>query len=255
MNSSNDIKTTVSMAIANQKGGVGKTVTASHAAFYAEKNYKVIVIDLDPQSDMTSIFKTRGYAEYLTLDLFQKELQFDSIVAVESNIVFGATSDLLNRELLDLNVFAKNIQNLKASHDNLFIVFDTPPVASDLQIISLICSDFAVSPIELSKFSLDGLSKLINTIQNVQAQYNPELKFLGIVANRVKKGSPLQMEILASLRANYSHLLLSPEIPERQAIDEAITEGKAVWELQKSREVRKQMKQLQSLIFEKIESN
>jgi len=247
-------KSTVSLAVANQKGGVGKTIIACHAAIYAEAEYKVIVVDLDPQANASSIFSERGYQVELTMDLFQNELSFDDILNVPGNVIFSATPELLNKELLDLNLFAKNIQNLKNSNENLFIVFDTPPVAGDLQIISLICSEYAVSPIELSKFSIDGLSKLINTVQNIQSQYNTELKFVGIVANRVKKVSPLQTEVLNSLKENYSHLLLNPEISERQVIDEAITDGKAVWELPKSKQTGKQMKQLQAEIFSRIES-
>ncbi|MEJ5038603.1 ParA family protein [Acinetobacter johnsonii] len=247
-------KATVSLAVANQKGGVGKTIIASHAAIYAEHNYKVVIVDLDPQANATSIFKERGYKVELTMDLFQKEIDFSGILNDPSNVVFSATPELLNKELLDLNLFAENIRNLKQSYDNLFIVYDTPPVAGDLQIISLVCSDFAVSPIELSKFSIDGLSKLINTIQNIKSQYNPDLEFVGIVANRVKKVSPLQNEVLASLKESYSHLLLNPEIPERQVIEEAITDGLAVWELSKSKLTGKQMKLLQTEIFNRIES-
>lgn len=154
---------------------------------------------------------------------------------------------------LDLDLFAKNIQNLKQHHENLFIVFDTPPVAGALQIISLVCGDYLISPIEMKEFSIDGVSQIINTFQNVKEQHNPGLEFLGMVASRVKRGSPLQVEILSSLKENYGNMLFKSEIYERQVIDEAVTDGKAVWELSKSKETGKLMKQLLSEVFEKIE--
>ncbi|MCU4596647.1 ParA family protein [Acinetobacter radioresistens] len=247
-------KSTVALAVANQKGGVGKTVLASNIAIFAESDYRVIVIDLDPQMNASKVFERRGYDQYSTFDLFQSELDFSEMALDKNHVIFKASPDLLNLQDLDLDIFAKNIQNLKLQHENLFIVFDTPPVAGALQIISLICGDYLISPIEMKEFSIDGVSQIINTFQNVKAEHNPGLQFLGMVASRVKRGSPLQVEILSSLKENYENMLFSSEIFERQVIDEAVTSGKAVWELSKAKDTGKLMKQLLSEVFGKIES-
>lgn len=253
MDIKNSKNPTVALTVANQKGGVGKTVLASNAAIYAEQAYRVVVIDLDPQMNASKVFARRGYTENYTFDLFQKELDFSEIGLNDNNVIFKASPELLNLQDLDLDLFAKNIQNLKQHHENLFIVFDTPPVAGALQIISLVCGDYLISPIEMKEFSIDGVSQIINTFQNVKEQHNPGLEFLGMVASRVKRGSPLQVEILSSLKENYGNMLFKSEIYERQVIDEAVTDGKAVWELSKSKETGKLMKQLLSEVFEKIE--
>ncbi|UUS62532.1 MULTISPECIES: ParA family protein [unclassified Acinetobacter] len=247
-------KNTVALTVANQKGGVGKTVLASNIAVFAENNYQVVVVDLDPQMNASKVFERRGYKTYLTFDLFQNEIDFSTIELNDSNAIFKASPDLLNLNDLDLDLFAKNIQNLKEYNDNLFIVFDTPPVAGALQIISLICGDFLISPIEMKEFSIDGVSQIINTFQNVKQHHNPGLQFLGMVASRVKRGSPLQLEILNSLKENYGNMLFKTEIFERQVIDEAVTSGKAVWELSKSKENGKLMKELLEEVFQQIES-
>ncbi|MEG2255115.1 MAG: ParA family protein, partial [Vagococcus sp.] len=158
----------------------------------------------------------RGYKENYTFDLFQKELDFSEIGLNDNNAIFKASPELLNLQDLDLDLFAKNIQNLKQHHENLFIVFDTPPVAGALQIISLVCGDYLISPIEMKEFSIDGVSQIINTFQNVKEQHNPGLEFLGMVASRVKRGSPLQVEILSSLKENYGNMLFKSEILTKQ---------------------------------------
>ena len=176
------------ITIANQKGGVGKTTTVVNlATALASINKKILVIDMDPQYNSSMSFNSYNPQKSI-YRVFSNEVNiFDAIQ--ESQIpqlnVICACEDLAAAEYEladdeDRNFFLKNyISQLKDNYDFIFI--DTPPTLGLLTVSSLTASDEVLIPVQCEFFALEGLSKLIKTIELVKSNLNVNLKLNGII--------------------------------------------------------------------------
>lgn len=226
------------IAIANQKGGVGKTTLACLLAFYlAEKRAsRVAALDLDGQANLSTTL--RQYR----IDVSSRALFEDtplSLPAVRPAIaLFHGEPPLANLELgvsgeqrRRVRTFAAHLEAMRGEFD--FCVIDPPPTAGMRMVATLAAADYVTVPIELERYSRDGVKAMIQMIFGVRAEYNPRLKLLGLLANRVMSGQPRQREALADLFANYGEYLVPGQvaIATRSAIPRALDEGLPVWRL------------------------
>lgn len=226
------------LTIANEKGGVGKTTLSCLLAFYlAEKRGgRVAAIDVDGQGNLSHTLR-QYRIEVPATALFQDEPI--ALPAVRKTIaVFPATPKLKNLEIGTEQVQHQRVRTFMAQVDALsehfdYCLIDPPPTAGMRLVATLAAAEYVTMPIELEEYSREGVKNMLQTIFGVRAEYNPRLKFIGILPNRVMKTQPRQRSALIDLFAHYSDYLLPGQVAvtTRSAIPRALEEGKPVWQL------------------------
>lgn len=244
------------IAVSNQKGGPGKTTIALHLAMaLQEEGKRVLFVEVDPQWNASKVLtKTAPASNVLASQLFVESV--DSIEATEDGITLiqadGAMADIERAEPSVLTTFKRNLANLGEGFD--YCVIDTPPTLGLRMTAALLVADHVLSPIELEEFSIDGITKMLQTIYGVKEKWNPNLNFLGMLPNRFNPRSVEQKETLTNLVQNYAHLLIKAKIGIRTSIPEALKEGIPVWKHKKTsaREAGREFKEAFAVIYEKM---
>lgn len=222
------------ITLANQKGGVGKSTLSCLLAFYlAEKqNGRVLAIDADSQRNLSKTLRQ------FDIDIPTTALFSDKPIALpevrKAITLIHGTRDLTDIELgtgkqanQRIRTFAAHIEALAEHFD--FCLIDPPPTLGVRMVSALASADFVVTPIELEEYSTDGVKEMMQTVFGTRQQWNPRLKFLGMLANRVMFNSVRQKEALTDLLANFSQFVLPCKISTRAAIPRALEEGVPVW--------------------------
>jgi len=239
------------ITIANQKGGVGKTTTTMNlGAALVENHKKVLLIDADPQSNLTSYlgvspFET-PYENIRTLDeVFINKRPFDEttvnqfIIKTKCNIDLIASEETLtgveyylyNRPDKE-TVLHQFLSSLYKKYD--FILIDTPPSLNLLTINALCASDSVLIPVQPEFFSLEGIVKIQNTVKNINERWNAELDIIGVLPTQVTQRRKLTHEVLSTLREELGPLLFESVIHNNSAVTESSGHGKSVIEYQRS---------------------
>lgn len=227
------------LLITNQKGGVGKTTISIHLALQAvSMGLKTLYIDFDSQCNSSDFFKnylgkhsdkiknvkTLSLVDLFSEDAFNHDLTDSALTVVYSVKYLGDIK-------INLENWVKNFNLIKKSFD--ICIIDTPPSIGIPQVAPMIVTDYVLSPIELNAYSINGSYDLITTISNVRDNYNQNLKFLGLLPNRVNKNNNHQLALLERLANEYGDFLYKDNlmIPERQALSETAYLSLPVWEI------------------------
>lgn len=224
------------ISIVNQKGGVGKSTLTSLLAFYlADKHAaRVLAVDLDSQRNLSYTLRRFGI-ELSTTALFDEKPLIVPAACPGITLIAG-TPQLANLERATaaeanrrVQTFAMHLKGLGDEFD--YCLLDPPPTLGIRMIAALASAEFVVMPIELEEYSTQAVKDMLQTVFGVRQQWNPKLKFLGIIANRFMHNSVRQKAALRELLENYRDYVLPLKISTRSAIPRALEEGRGVWQL------------------------
>ena len=218
-------------ALANQKGGVGKTTTAVNlTACLAEAGERTLVVDLDPQANATSGLgeRTNGVSSADLLDgapltEVVRKTRFTNLDLVPAKPDLAGVAVELSRRDTTERYLAESLASATSSYTFVFI--DCPPALGPLTVNALAAADRVLVPVQAEYYALEGLSQLLDSVRAIQTRLNPRLTIAGVLLTMVDRRTLLAADVAAELERHLDGLLFQTPVPRSVRVAEAPSHG------------------------------
>jgi chromosome partitioning protein len=229
------------IAVINQKGGVGKTTTTVNlGAALAYKGHRVLLLDMDPQANLTVHVDKRPDLEGNTLtNLLIEDAKLESLVqttglpnlfVVPSDTSLAGVEQVLANRIGRETILREALDAFAAKTDYDFVLLDCPPSLGVLSANALVAADWVVIPMQAEYLSLQGMAKLLEVIQLVQKRLNPALKIACVLPCMVDARTNLSTEVLREIDAHFGSILTKTRIRNNVKLAEAPSFGRTIFE-------------------------
>ena len=230
------------ISIANQKGGVGKTTTAINlCGAFALQGKKILLIDMDAQANATSGLgievEDLSIYDLIIKDIYDerflkraiKKSSIENLFLIPSDVnLAGGAVEIIGFERREFLLKEKVVDKLRKYYD--FIVIDCPPSLGILTLNSFVAADEILIPLQCEYYAMEGLVKLLNTIESVKRAYNHNLKIMGILLTMYDGRLILSRQIEKEVRAYFKDKVLNTKIPRSVKLAEAPSFGKTIFQ-------------------------
>jgi chromosome partitioning protein len=231
------VETTRIVAVANQKGGVGKTTTSINlAAYLALNGYKTLIIDLDPQGNATSGLGTDPNSlDECIYEVLMKRAEIENIIrpsGVEHLSLAPASFRLVGAQVELVNVLSREtrmreiVAGLKGKYS--YIIIDCPPSLGLLTVNALTAAEELVIPVQCEYFALEGLTQLLESINEIKKYLNPELKLAGLLMTMYDARTKIAQEVVEEVRTHFPGQVYTTIIPRSVRLSEAPSFGQPI---------------------------
>lgn len=224
-------------AIANQKGGVGKTTTAVNlSASLAAAGKRVLVVDIDPQGNTTSgLGLNRGELEWSVYEVLLGEISSEQAIrpsTLPQLDILPATVDLAGAEVELVSMASREfrlreaLRNIEERYDHILI--DCPPSLGLLTVNALTAADSVLIPVQCEYYALEGLGQLLSVVRLVQTRLNPHLRVQGVLLTMYDARTNLSLEVAEEVKKYFQDRVFKTIIPRNVRLSEAPSHGQAI---------------------------